>query len=297
MAKFNRSILITDLDDTLWSWVQIWHASFYATLQELTKILSIPEEELIPKIKKIHEKAKTSEYTFLVYDLEEMITGISDVDTVRTKYQRVFDIQDHIRSSSVSPFPDVVRALEKIKSKGTKIIGYTESMAYSAMDKMKLCGLDGIIDILYSREDHEIPESLNLDKYRSRPHTSYLLEFTKHNTLPTESTKPDPITLLRIINDVGAKITDCVYVGDKLLKDVKMAQDAGVLDLYAKYGNNLGTPEYDLLKKVTNWNSEAVDNEAKTDINDIAPTVTLESNFSEIFSFIQFSKFNAEVIS
>ena len=40
------SVLITDLDNTLFDWVDIWHASFEAMLSEISKISGISIDAL-----------------------------------------------------------------------------------------------------------------------------------------------------------------------------------------------------------------------------------------------------------
>jgi phosphoglycolate phosphatase-like HAD superfamily hydrolase len=44
--------------------------------------------------------------------------------------------------------------------------------------------------------------------------------------------KPNPGILLSIIADLGGTVGEVVYVGDNILKDVYMAQQAGVTDVH-----------------------------------------------------------------
>src|SRR5690349_5217643 len=50
------SLLVTDLDNTLWDWFAIWYASFSALLEGIVRISGISQEELEPEIRKVHQR-------------------------------------------------------------------------------------------------------------------------------------------------------------------------------------------------------------------------------------------------
>ena len=68
-------LLITDLDDTIWYWFKMWHASFSAQLDEVAKVSGISKDVLIPEIKAIHEKYHTSEYSFVLQETNQKGSG------------------------------------------------------------------------------------------------------------------------------------------------------------------------------------------------------------------------------
>ena len=75
-----------------------------------------------------------------------------------------------------------------------------------------------------------------------------------------------------------------IYVGDSLFKDVVMAQKAGVADVYAHYGKAHTKGEYELLRAVTHWPSEDVENEKKLTESDCHPTFTIDGGFSQLLA-------------
>ena len=75
------------------------------------------------------------------------------------------------------------------------------------------------------------------------------------------------------------------------MKDIAMAQDAGVLDAWAEYGQAQHREQYELLKKVTHWTPEQVKREAEINSGRyVNPTHTLKMSFSEIIPFFSSSK-------
>ena len=71
--KRGIDVLVTDLDNTLFDWFDIWYTSFSAMLHEIERISEIPVEILEREIKAVHEKHGTSEYAFLIEELPSLI--------------------------------------------------------------------------------------------------------------------------------------------------------------------------------------------------------------------------------
>ncbi|HEX8684644.1 MAG TPA: HAD hydrolase-like protein, partial [Ardenticatenaceae bacterium] len=97
--------------------------------------------------------------------------------------------------------------------------------------------------------------------------------------------------LKEIIHDeeIGASVDQTIYIGDSLMKDVAMAQDAGVTDVYAKYGIAQHREEYELLRRVTHWTQEDVERERAIYARaTVTPTHVLEESFAEVLDLFEF---------
>lgn len=117
---------------------------------------------------------------------------------------------------------------------------------------------------------------------------SYGLKYTVHHYTPEGEVKPNPDTLVQIIADLGAAIDEVVYVGDNILKDVLMAQQAGVTDVHALYGASQHKPEYELLRKVTHWTPEMVERERHAlKPGGLVPTHVLDKEFAQILPLFE----------
>ncbi len=289
MTKYNRSVLITDLDDTLWDWLSIWYASFMPLFNGISDISGISQSDLIPIVKSLHEAAGTSEYNFLPHGVEEHLDNPTDHKTVLNKYKAAIDSSKTNRQSFYKPFDGVQETLRTLKDRGVKIIAYTESQAFATVQRVKDFELDGIIDVLYSPEDHDFPHNLTAEQVRSMNEDHYRLLRTQHKHTPKGELKPNPRVLLDIIASESCTADECVYVGDKLVKDVSMAQEAGVLDAYAEYGNLTYTAEYEFLRKVTHWKPDAVNKEKTVQVEHAPPTITLRKNFTDIMQYVNFT--------
>jgi hypothetical protein len=149
--------------------------------------------------------------------------------------------------------------------------------------RVRRLGLDGVLDHVFCPQDHLLPEGLSADDLRKYPSEHYRLNYAAQDYTPKGSKKPDVEVLDSIVTRVGLKKEECVYIGDSLMKDVAMAIDCGIDDVWAKYGQAHKRPEYKLLQEVTHWTPEEVAREQKIKERvDVHPTRTLEKSLSEI---------------
>lgn len=282
--KQTVSVVITDLDNTLYDWLRIWHEPFRAMLDKLVEISGVSEEQLAQEIQRVYQKHGTSEYAFLIEELPSLVQKHPGEDLTKV-YSEAIDAYVHVRREVLELYPGVLETLQRLKDAGVLLVAYTESMAYYSRYRMRKLGLDRIIDYLFSTPDHELPGGLTREQIRRYDPERYQLRRTRHERTAKGERKPNPALLLEIITTVGAVPEEVVYVGDNLMKDVGMAQAAGVTDVWARYGETRDRPEYDLLRQVTHWSEAEVETESAEQRE---PSWVLVESFSEIndhFSF------------
>lgn len=275
-----KKALITDVDNTLFDWVDIWYKSFSAMMEKVEDISSIQACSLYPSISAIHQKYQTSEYAFLLEEIPELKEKYGDrINEVL--YPAIQAFRD-ARRSALRLYPGVKATLDTLRSKGVTLIAYTESMSFYTNYRFRRLGLDEIFDYLYSPPDHALPEE-NLNKIRKYPQSHYQLARTFHRHTPKGEVKPNPEILLSIIRDVGITEEEALYVGDSLMKDIAMAQEAQILDAHAAYGIAQDRKEYELLRKVTHWTPADVEREKLIHAGPhVKPTIILDKAFAQI---------------
>jgi FMN phosphatase YigB (HAD superfamily) len=289
-----KTALITDLDNTLFDWVELWLNSFSAMLDSIVEISGIPKEQLLPEIAMVHQRHGTSEYSFLIEELPSLratLNGQPATDVFKDAIN-AYRLQ---RRKHLRLYPTVAEALLKVKGRGAVIVGYTESMEFYSNYRLRRLGLDGVLDYVFCPEDHVFPDGLSPADIRKYPAEQYKLKYSQSEHTPKGSKKPNPDVLNAIISGLGLQKTDCVYVGDNLMKDVAMAKDCGVEDVWAKYGQAHKRPDYKLLQDVTHWTAEEVAREMKIkEREQVSPTHTLERSFGEILDLFDFKDFHGK---
>lgn len=269
--------LITDFDNTLYDWFEVWHRSFSAMLSEIKRISELNDDVLLPEIRSIHQQFGTSEYAFLVESMPSLRAKYPDQDL-----RKVFDSAIHAyrraRKENLRLYDGVRETLERLRQAKVLIVLYTDSLAFYTNDRVRRLGLDELVDFVFSPMDHEVPDSIT----RHTERTEYQLAHAKHLHVPKGVVKPNPEVLLDIVRDIGRSKSECVYLGDSLMKDVAMAQGAGIVDVYAEYGVVQHHEGYPLLRKVSHWKEADVQREQNQ--RHVTPTHTI-SRFGEIAKF------------
>lgn len=271
----DEKCLITDFDNTLFDWFDNWYQAFNGALEYIySKVPTLNKEVLLNDIKNIHLKHHTTEYLNVFYEIGKS----SKYKNIPNFYEICSDatvLREKLKVQNLHLFSNVLDTFKILKEHSYKLIIFTESEAFSTATRVKELNLDGIIDYIYA------PPAKNFGDINLQ--TTQLISFEKQAHY-----KPEKKNLEKIVNDLHLKRENCYYLGDSLIKDIKMAQNAKIIDIYAKYGENYkNRPEYELLKKVTFWTEALVKEEEKIDIENIKPTYILENSISEILDILK----------
>src|SRR5664280_472585 len=282
------SVLVTDLDNTLWDWFAIWHASFSTLLDALVTLSGVDRSVLEAEIRAIHHSRGTSEYAHLVQEIPSLAT-VHPGEDLAVLYGEAIQESRVAREDAMTLYPRVLDTLNRIKAKGVRIIGYTESQAFYTSYRVRKLGLDGVIDVLYSPPDHDFPAGIDPSQLRTRSDDAYNLKLTEHRKTPDGAAKPSPTVLNTIISNESVDPSQVVYIGDKLTKDVAMAQRSGAIDVHAAYGEVIDREAYSLLQRVSHWPDVDVQNEESSrDAGTITPSIALREGFYELLNVVDF---------
>ncbi len=281
-------LFITDLDNTLFDWFTAWHASFSALLSSLVELSGIPAETLETEIREVHQRRRTSEYSYLVQELPSLQRKHPGKDQ-GVIYRPAIDAYRQAREVTLRLYPAVAETLAAIRAAGTTTIAYTESLAFYTSFRIRTLSLDPLIDFLYSPADHDFPAGVSPTDLRSRPADEYELKHTVHRHTPAGVLKPDPTVLSAIVDEFNVPPRAVVYLGDSL-KDVAMAQKVGVVDVHAAYGVVQHRPEYDLLRRVSHWTADDVERErASAGEPHVTPAFELRDSIAELLDYFVFA--------
>jgi phosphoglycolate phosphatase len=257
-----KKLLITDVDNTLFDWFSTWHASFSAMLDETSRISGISSEALIPEFRRVFQKHRTSEYSRVLGEIS-MLSHIprKDIDAAIEAYKLA-------RARTLELYPTVRETLTTLRSKGVRVVAFTESIQYYTLERFRLLEMTHLIDRLYAPGD-VFPAGSNEE---SRQPT-----YPPVSTTPPGETKPNPDILLSIVAREGCTTEECLYVGDSEMKDIAMANEAGIQCALATYGSahfHTRSDDYKLLQRVSHWSPADVEREMeiKAKPHNISPT-------------------------
>lgn len=292
MNSKSINFVVTDLDDTIWDWLTMWHQSFEPYITRINTDLGIPLDDLKKDFKQLHRRYGTTESSFIIDDL----VGLTDEQKALFSKsslgkKSILHEYNSNKKNNLKLYPRVLETLKAIKAQGAIIVGFTESHAFYTKYRLKHLGLDGIFDYIYSPVDLPLPPSFQkvYEKDFWEP------KLTKFRYLAREVKKPNAEILEIILKDFGASKEHSIYIGDKLDRDVFMAQSANITSVWAKYGNMTGHINYQLLVDVTHWTDEDVAREQTFKANyhnSQLPDIVLENGLFEILQQVKFFRFD-----
>jgi phosphoglycolate phosphatase len=273
-----NKLLITDLDNTLYDWVTFFTSSFRGMAEELTKLLDVGEQELLEEFRVVHQKYGNSEQPFAVLELPSVLRqypGLSRSELTE-KLDPALHRFNSIRKQTLSLYPGVSEVLQHLTGQGVTLVGYTESILANAYWRIKTLGIDRYFSRLYTLQGMDAIHVSDKSRWVDPP-----LGFV--TVLPREERKPNPRLIADICRREGIALADTYYLGDSLVRDIGMANKAGVKSIWARYGTQYDPAYWSYLVKVTHWTDEDVarEKDLKARFVDVKPDYTIDS-FSEL---------------
>jgi len=274
--------VITDLDGTLYSWVDYIVPALEAMVTSLQATTGLPRIRIVQSLKEVYARRETNEYAFAIQESSIFREYAQDFDSfnalVITPARKAFS---DCRRRYLRPFRGVVPTLEALGARGVRIIALTDAPRAPAERRLKQLGLDLHIDALYALESYAIPELVDAS-VRVREEAGYYASSLRLVVeLPHDHEKPAPAGIARILSDFVLDPSEVMMVGDNLRKDIGAAQAAGVAGIWAEYGTYV-SPEY--RERLAIFSAPAVTEKnvaRESDHQTYRPDATL-SNFGQV---------------
>lgn len=277
-------LVITDLDDTLYSWIKFFIPAFYEMVNELTLITGIDKDVLLVEYKEIHQSKGSVEFPFATFQLPSIKKLYPDYkpEELKVKLDSALHKFNSGRKKNLKLYPHVAETLKYLFDNNISIVGYTESAEENGYYRLKKLNIDMYFKEVYvSNSQYEKP--------------NYIASSPK--TIIVNSKKPNPDLLRDICGNEGVECTETLYVGDSLTKDIYMAKLAGVYSVWCNYkpDENAG----DLYKKlvaISHWSNDDFKYESELKVkwseSNLSPDYTI-NNFQKIIDIIAELKNNA----
>lgn len=279
--------VVTDMDNTLYSWVDYIVPSIEAMVASLCQTTGLPRIRVVQALKEVYERYESNEYPFAIQE-SNLFKGLYDKD---------FESFDHLvirpareafstaRRKYLVPYRGVMETLQKLKALGIPVVALTDAPRNPAERRIKRMKLDELLTAVYTLPAFPFPESGIARDIREREEAGGVKLACPVHELPREYEKPDPRGLLRICESLGVKPSEVLVVGDNESKDVKLAQKVGALDCWAEYGTWISA-EYRERLSVISAPSATRRHLQQQPGDGCKPTVRL-SNFEQILDLVQ----------
>lgn len=236
-------LVITDLDDTLYSWIGFFIPAFYNMVQELSLLMNIPVEDLLQEYKTIHQEVGSVEYPFATLNLpsvKKKYQGLTD-EQVKMELNAAFHKFNSTRKKLLKLNPEVEDTLLFFYDNHIKVAAYTESAEENGFYRLKKLGIDHFFKEVYvSDSSYQRPDTIP-----SSPKTHIV-----------HGKKPNAAVLKEICRDEKVDLSEAVYIGDSLSKDMLMAKQAGITSIWCDFPRDDVQELYSKLVAISHWKEE-----------------------------------------
>ena len=132
-------VLITDIDNTLYDFVDFYARAFRSMVHLLSYDLGIPEDSLIEDFGRIFRDRGSVDQDYLIESLSAVRNMPRDeVSKLAARGRRAFDLTREKHLRAYSNIPDVIRILSE---GGVRIFAVTNAPYFYALKRMKSIGV------------------------------------------------------------------------------------------------------------------------------------------------------------
>ena len=234
-------LVVTDMDNTLYSWVDYIVPAVEAMVEAVCRATLLPRIRVVQALKAVYEKYESNEYPFALQEsaLFREYPDFGSFDKLVIVPAR--EAFAAARKKYLRPYKGVLETLKALKARGIRVVALTDAPRNPAEQRAKRLGFDQLLDGLYTLPGFEFPagpegEKLIAPDILSREEAGHYRAACKVVALPREYEKPSREGLLQVLRDYEVRPEETLLVGDSLKKDVALARAIGARDCWAEYG-------------------------------------------------------------
>ncbi len=228
--------VVTDLDNTLYSWVDYIVPSLEAMVASLASTTGLPRVRIVQALKAVYSKYESNEYPFAIQESGIFEPYEADFDSFNALVLR--PAQEAFRTARdkyLRPYPGVRETLDALRARGLRVVALTDAPRNAAELRLKHLKLDGHFDALYTLPGYPLPENVD-PEIRRKEEAGHSRSRTPVVELPHDAEKPSASGLARILQDFRLRGPEVICVGDNVKKDMPVAEACGATGVWAEYG-------------------------------------------------------------
>lgn len=267
--------VFTDLDDTLYNWVDVFARSFQAMVNTLSRITALDNETIIESFARVYKERKSLEYSFAIQELDIWKSLKWSMDKIKYEAVRPARLEfSNVRNMNLKLFPDVRDTLKWANQNDVHFYAISMAPDYQAHKRLRHFRLDIYFDGLLVFLGYEIPKYAPDDVVNKADKSPSSIKFTK---VYENLRKPEPTPILETIDQFKLDPKKTFLIGDSIDQDVYMAQKAGIIDIWARYGKqNINPNSLEIIRRISTRTAEEIQRSEEIRKNTI-PTHTIDS--------------------
>jgi phosphoglycolate phosphatase len=243
--------IVTDLDNTLYPWVDYVVPSLEAMVDSLEATTGLPRIRIVQSLKAVYATYGSNEYPFAIQESELFKPYDKDFDSfnalVIDPARQAFKAA---RDRYLHPYPGVKETLQALKERGLKLVALTDAPRNAAEGRLRTLRLDTLFDAVYTLPAYPLPDHVD-PEIRRKEEAGHYRAGVPVVELPADHEKPSTAGLRRVLDDLRLKGEQVLYVGDNVKKDMPVARACGALGVWAEYGTYVSKEYRDRLQVIS----------------------------------------------
>jgi FMN phosphatase YigB (HAD superfamily) len=234
-------LVVTDLDNTLYSWVDYIVPAAEAMVDAVVRATGWPRLKVVQSLKAVYAKYESNEYPFALQE-SSLFTEFNDfgsfdklvIEPARMAFAEA-------RRKYLKPYKTVVETLQALQARRIPVVALTDAPKNPVEQRLKRLGLDQYLTAAFTMPGFQFPsgpdgEALVAPDILQREEKGTYRAACPVVELPREFEKPNPKGLSKVLQTYGMTPAETLVVGDSLRKDIGVAKAVGCLDVFAEYG-------------------------------------------------------------
>lgn len=265
-----RRGLILDLDNTVYNWVDAFLPSFRAMVHKLSGELGLEEAEIVDDFREVYKRRGTVEYPRVVEELMLWERHRVDLELKQKLSKLVNKVFSITYRQNLKPFPNVKEVLEWMRDEQVVVVGLSDALERWVCYRLRALGIERFFIGLFTWHREEW--------FDDRPPVRSSIR--KRVRLSSYDLKPNYKVVEAILDEFSLNRENTFMVGDSISKDIAVAQEAGVRDVWARYGTRPLEKNLNTLREITPWTETEKAAERRVSSR-IFPSVVID-NFVEL---------------
>lgn len=148
------SLIIFDLDNTIYDWYAAFLPAFYEMVGTAASILDYGEDSLLEELRQIHIKHRDVEHPFAIMetDIVRSLIAKIGIEKALAKLDPAFHAFNKVRKANLRLYPAVAETLEALSSRGVRLVAYTDSKYFAAVGRIERLQLSEKFLAIYCRK-------------------------------------------------------------------------------------------------------------------------------------------------
>lgn len=261
-----RILLITDLDNTLYNWVDYFAPCFRAMMHAVSREIGVDERILVEQSRDIYSARGTLEYAWLVQELPVVRKRPAD------EIERIVKVGSgafrSVRRRRLEPYDQVKSTLQHLRDCGVVVVGASNAPHWSAHARLRQLRIDHLLAGLVAWRGFPPDPDDPFARVQKRRTWKFRERMPWTQELDVESLKPEPLMYENIVDHFGSDASHVWVIGDSISKDLAPAKRLGMATVWASYGREVLPRNLETILSITPWSEAEVDASNQTRVGD-----------------------------